>query len=65
MKRLQISLFMQKKQVAPHLGPDDLVILGARRTRPPNKVILCSYIKPLECSCPPAEDVPAPDQEAS
>ena len=41
-----------------------LTLFGAWRTRPPNKLILGSYVKPPEWSRP-AADASAPDQEAA
>ena len=64
--RLQMRLFLQKKRVACRLEArrPSFALFGARRTRPPDKLILGSYVKPLEWSRPPA-NTPAPDQEAA
>ena len=64
--RLKTRLFLQKKRVARLLKPNGLVshFLKPRRTKPPDKLILGSYVKPLEWSRPSAE-APAPDLEAA
>ena len=49
---------------SPRATPPSLVLFEARRTRPLDKLILSSYVKPLECSHPVA-GASAPYQEAA
>ena len=48
----------------PWANRHSLALSRARRTRPPDKLILGSYVKPLKWSRPLA-DVSTPDQEVS
>ena len=49
---------------SPQARQPSLALSGARGTRPPEKIILGSYVKPLEWSHPSA-NTPTPDQEAA
>ena len=46
--------------LSPKARWPSLSLFGARKTRPPDKLILGSYVKPLEWSRPSA-DAPTPD----
>ena len=48
----------------PRASRHSLTLYGAQSTRPPDKLILSSYLKSLEWNHLPAE-VPTPDQEAA
>ena len=48
----------------PQANRHSLTLYGARRTRPPDKMILNSYVKPLEWNHPLA-DVSTPDKEVA